>query len=122
MALPKIDVQTYELILPVSKKKVIFRPFLVKEEKILLMAQESSDKNTIVNTIKQILNNCTINEIDVNALPLVDIEFYFLNLRARSVGEVSELRYRCENSIVDNATKEEKMCNNTMRFDLNLLD
>ena len=93
--LPKIDVPSYDIVLPVSKTKVTFRPFLVKEQKILLMAVESNESDFIVNNIKKVLQNCAISELNVDNLPLVDIEYYFLNLRAKSVGEEIETRYKC---------------------------
>ena len=117
MALPKISVPTYEISLPVSHSKIKFRPFLVKEQKILLIAMESGDKETIETNIHQILNNCTLNDdINIDDLPIVDIEYYFLNLRARSVGEVIQSRYKCENDV--NGTP----CNNLMETEFNLLD
>jgi hypothetical protein len=122
MALPKIDTPVYEIELPLSKKNIRFRPFLVKEQKNLLMALESDDTDTISNNIRQILNNCTVsNDVDIEGLPIIDIEYYFLNLRARSVGEVVETKYRCNNSAVkeDGTIKE---CGNTMDVNVNLLD
>jgi hypothetical protein len=117
MALPKIDVPIYELDLPLSKKHIRFRPFLVKEQRNLMMAMESDDKETIEKNIRQVLHNCTLTEnIDIDSLPIIDVEFYFLNLRARSVGEIVENKYRCENIVDD------KKCNNLMDSQLNLLD
>jgi hypothetical protein len=117
MALPKIDVPVYELDLPLSKKHIRFRPFLVKEQKNLLMAMESGDKQSIEQNVKQVLNNCTVTEgVDIEKLPVLDVEFYFLNLRARSVGEVVENKYRCDNKVDD------KVCGNIMETSLNLLD
>ena len=117
MALPKIDVPVYELDLPLSKKHIRFRPFLVKEQKNLLMAMESGDKQSIEQNVKQVLNNCTVTEgVDIEKLPVLDVEFYFLNLRARSVGEVVENKYRCDNKV------EDKVCGNIMETSLNLLD
>ena len=117
MALPKIDVPVYELDLPLSKKHIRFRPFLVKEQKNLLMAMESGDKQSIEQNVKQVLNNCTVTEgIDIEKLPVLDVEFYFLNLRARSVGEVVENKYRCDNKVDD------KVCGNIMETSLNLLE
>jgi hypothetical protein len=98
MALPKLDVPTYEIELPVSKKKIKYRPFLVKEQKNLLMAIESNESTTIQQNVKDILNNCTITEgINIDKLPIIDVEFYFVNLRAKSVGETVESRYKCNN-------------------------
>jgi hypothetical protein len=117
MALPKIDTPIYDLELPLSKKKIRFRPFLVKEQKNLLMAMESGERESIEQNVKQVLNNCTVTEgIDIEKLPVIDIEYYFLQLRARSVGEVVENKYRCDNMV------DEKPCNNIMETSLNLLD
>jgi hypothetical protein len=116
MALPKIDVPTYEIELPVSKKKIKFRPFLVKEQKNLLMAIESTDSVTVQQAISDVLNNCTLTEkINIDKLPIVDVEYYFLHLRAKSGGEVIESKYRC-NNIVDS-----KECGNIMEHNLDLL-
>jgi hypothetical protein len=117
MALPKIDTPVYELDLPLSKKHIRFRPFLVKEQKNLLMAMEADDKETIERNIRQVLTNCTITEgIDVDTLPVLDVEFYFINLRARSVGEVVENDYICTNEV------DGKQCGGKMKGSLNLLD
>lgn len=117
MALPKIDTPIYELQLPLSKKKVKFRPFLVKEQKNLLMAMESNDKDSAEKNIKQILHNCTLNDdVVIEKLPVLDVEYYFLNLRARSVGEVVTNKYRCDNLV------DEKVCGNIMETTLNLLE
>ena len=107
----------YEIELPVSKTKIKYRPFLVKEQRNLLMAIESSESVTIQQNIRDILNNCTVTEgIDIDSLPIIDIEYYFLNLRAKSVGEVVEARYRCNNEV------EGKECGNIMEKDINLLE
>jgi hypothetical protein len=119
--LPKIDVPLYDLILPLSKKKIQIRPFLVKEEKILLMATESEDESTILTAIKQIVNNCCLTEdVDIELLPISDLEFIFFNLRARSISEVVELRYKCNNKI--HVGEEEKVCGNMVEFDVNILE
>jgi len=117
MPLPKIDVPTYEIELPLSKKKIKFRPFLVKEQRNLLMAMESNDTDTVHNSIKDILNNCTLTEnINIDKLPIVDVEYYFINLRAKSVSEVVETKYKCNNEV------EDKLCGNIMDVEINLLD
>jgi hypothetical protein len=117
MALPKIDVPVYELDLPLSKKHIRFRPFLVKEQKNLLMAMETDDGETIERNIRQVLTNCTISEdVDVNKLPVVDVEYYFINLRARSVGELVENDYICTNEV------DGKQCGGKMKGVLNLLE
>lgn len=115
MALPKLDVPSYEIELPISKTKIKFRPFLVKEQRNLMMAMEADDAKTIQQSVRDILNNCTVSEgIDIDELPIVDIEYYFVQLRAKSVGEVIETRYRC-NNIVNNTP-----CNNIMEKDVDL--
>ena len=117
MALPKIDTPVYELDLPLSKKHIRFRPFLVKEQKNLMMAMESDDKDTIERNIRQVLNNCTLTEdIDIDLLPIIDVEYYFINLRARSIGEIVENDYICSNVVDD------KPCGGKMKGVLNLLD
>jgi hypothetical protein len=123
MALPKIDAPVYELELPLSKNRIRFRPFLVKEQRNLMMAMESEDKETIEKNIKQVLHNCILTEnIDVDALPLIDVEFLFINLRARSVGEIVESKYRCENLIETLTGEKDTTCNNLMDVNINLLD
>jgi len=115
MALPKIDTPIYDLTLPLSNKKIKFRPFLVKEQKNLMMAIEANDKETIERNIKQVLHNCTLTEnIEIEKLPVIDVEYYFLQLRAKSVGEVIESQYIC-NNIVDGES-----CGNKMKASLNL--
>ena len=95
--LPKLDVPTYELVLPLSKKKIKFRPFLVKEQKNLLMAMEANDSETIHNAIRDVLNNCTMTpDFRIDETPIIDIEYYFLQLRAKSVGEFVELILKCD--------------------------
>ena len=116
MALPRIDTPTYELTLPLSKKQIIFRPFLVKEQKILLMAGESGEKDSIVRALKQVLQNCTLSEVKIESLPLLDIEYYFLNIRARSVGEIVEMKYKCENEV------DSIICGNNLDVSFNLLE
>ena len=115
MALPKLDVPTYEIELPISKKKIKYRPFLVKEQKNLLMALESNESSTIQQNVRDILNNCTLTEgINIDKLPIIDVEYYFINLRSKSVGEIVETRYRCNNEV------EDKVCGNIMEASVNL--
>lgn len=115
MALPKLEVPTYELELPLSKKKIKYRPYLVKEQKALMMALESSDAKTIQHNVREILNVCTLsNDVDIDELPIVDIEYYFLQLRAKSVSEISESKYRCNNEVDD------KECGNIMEAKVDL--
>lgn len=120
--LPKIDVPMYDLVLPLIKKKVRFRPFLVKEEKILLMAMEAEDDAATLTAIKQIINNCCLTEdLDVDNLPVADLEFFFLNLRARSVNEIVDLQYKCNNKI-KTEEGEEKDCGNVVDLEVNVLE
>jgi len=117
MALPKLDIPSYEIELPISRKKIKFRPFLVKEQRNLLMALESNETSTVQQNIRDILTNCTLTEnVDIDKLPIIDIEYYFINLRAKSVGEVVESRYRCNNIVGD------KECGNIMEKNINLQD
>ena len=120
--LPKIDVPIYNVKLLSTGKSLRFRPFTVKEEKLFLMANEDEDLTTVVDTIKQILNNCILDEFQIDSLPLFDIEHLFLNIRARSIGEVVNLKYKCNNDVLDEETKEEKKCNNVVQIDLNVLE
>jgi hypothetical protein len=115
MALPKLDVPSYEVELPISKTKIKFRPFLVKEQRNLLMAIEANDSLTIHQNVRDILNNCTITEnIDIDTLPIIDVEYYFIQLRAKSVGETVESRYKCTNEV------DGTVCGNIMEKDIDL--
>ena len=121
--LPKIDVPIYELELPLSKKRVKFRPFLVKEEKILMMAMESDTDDSTMLAIKQIITNCCLSDnVDIETLPITDLEYFFLNLRARSVGEIVDLQYKCNNKVKDEESGEEKDCGNVVKLEVNVLD
>ena len=86
MALPKLNVPVYEAVLPSTEKVIKYRPFLVKEEKLLLTAQESGE-DAVLPAVKQIIKNCVQGELDVDNMPIFDIEYLFLRLRAKSVGE-----------------------------------
>ena len=109
MPLPKINTPTYELTLPSNKKKVKYRPFLVREEKILVLALESEDQKQITDAIIQIIGDCLITKnIDVTKLPTFDIEYLFLNVRSKSVGETVEVNVTCPD---DGKTKVETSIN-----------
>ena len=95
MALPKLTTPTYELEVPSTDEKVKYRPFLVKEEKILLMAMESGENKDIVQAVKDIVAECTFNKLNLGTLPMFDVEYIFLNIRAKSVGETSKLNLLC---------------------------
>jgi len=95
MALPTIDTPRYELTLPSQDIKVQYRPFLVKEEKILLMAMESKDNNEIITATKDIINTCTFEQLDIDKLPMFDIEYLLLQIRSKSIGEISKFKVIC---------------------------
>jgi hypothetical protein len=118
--LPKIDVPVYEIKLNSTGEAIKFRPFTVKEEKLFLMAYESDDVKYSVDTIIQVLNNCVISDVEIKDLPTFDIEYLFLNLRARSIGEIVKLKYRCNNEV---GTEEEpKKCNSSVEIEVNVLE
>ena len=95
MALPKLTTPTYELEVPSTDEKISYRPFLVKEEKILLMAMESGKNEDITSAVKQIVSECTFNKLKIGNMPMFDVEYIFLNIRAKSIGEVSKLKLLC---------------------------
>ena len=95
MALPKLSNITYELNLPSTGDPVKFRPFLVKEQKALMIAQESEDDKQIENAFAQIINDCTFGELDAYTLPMFDVEYVFLQMRGRSVGDKIKLNALC---------------------------
>ena len=100
MTLPKIDVPTYDVTLPSNGKEIRIRPFLVKEEKLLLMAVESKDTENIIKTTKQVINNCIVGgDIDLDKMPFFDVDYLFIALRAKSIGENIEVSYRCNNNV-----------------------
>ena len=103
MALPKISTPTYELEIPSLKKKIRYRPFLVKEEKILIIAMESEDNKQIANAVKNVIANCILSKgIKIDDLATFDIEYLFLNIRGKSVGESVEVLITCPD---DNKTQ-----------------
>ena len=103
MPLPTIETPTYELKLYSSNKKVRYRPFLVKEEKVLIIALESKDQNAITHAVKEVLKKCILTKgVDVDNLPTFDIEQLFLNIRSKSIGEDIKLNVTCPD---DNETK-----------------
>ena len=95
MALPKLNTVTYELELPSTGEKLKYRPFLVKEQKALMIAQESEDNKTLENTFAQILNDCVLDDIDPYVMPMFDVEYIFLRVRGKSVGEKVKLNVLC---------------------------
>lgn len=115
MALPKIKTPIYDVHLPYTKKEIQFRPFLVKEEKILAMAFEGEDPKEMTRAMKQIINNCCLTDnFDIEKLPIFELEFLFLKLRSKSVNSTSELQFRCKNLV------EEAECNTIIKYTLDL--
>lgn len=94
MPLPKIDQPLFDVVIPSNQKKVLFRPFLVKEEKLLLIAQQSGVDSDIIRAIKQVLQACIQDQFDIDSLTTFDLEYLFLKLRAKSVNNVVKLAYR----------------------------
>lgn len=121
MSLPKLDVPTYELKLLSKDKTIRFRPFLVKEQKLLMMAVESTESKDILSAVKQICKNCILDELDIDELPIFDLEYIFLNLRARSINEIVNLQYKCNNKVIKESG-EEDTCNSIEKYKLNLLE
>jgi hypothetical protein len=95
MALPILETPKYETKLPSTGKKLVYRPYLVKEEKILMMAIESEDQKQIMQAMKDTVSSCTFGKIDPDSLPIFDLEYIFLKLRSKSVGEVAKIGIKC---------------------------
>jgi len=102
MPLPVLEAPKYSLIVPSTKKKIQYRPFLVKEEKILMIAQEAKDASQIESSIKDIIKACTFEKIDVDSLLTYDLEYILLKLRSKSVGETSKFSLSCKECEVKN--------------------
>ena len=96
MALPKLDIPIYELVVPSTDEKIKYRPFLIKEEKILLIAMESGENEDVIQAVKQIVSECTFNVLKLGDMPMFDVEYIFLQIRSKSVGEVSKLKILCQ--------------------------
>jgi len=94
MSLPKINYPIFEVVIPSSKQKVKMRPFLVKEEKILLTAQTTGNTRDVVLAIKQVVNNCLLDDVDVDKLATFDLEYLFIKLRGRSINNIIDVTYR----------------------------
>jgi hypothetical protein len=102
MALPKLASAKFELTLPSTGEKVEYRPFLVKEEKALMIAQQAGKSEDIMRAVKDVITSCTFEKVDAEKLPIFDLEYIFINLRAKSVGEIVKLMVTCPD---DNETK-----------------
>jgi hypothetical protein len=117
--LPIIDYPTYTLTIPSNGKKVKYRPFTVKEQKLLLMALESDEESDMMNAIKQIIINCTMGKIDPEEIAPYDAEYIFIHLRGKSIGEVTQLSYKCKNNVGE---KKDKECGHIQQVELNIND
>lgn len=123
MALPVLDTPTYELVLPSTGKKIKYRPFLVKEHKILMTLVDAED-DEVIRVIKEIIDVCTFKKLNVDKLPNFDIEYIFLNLRAKSIGEIVDIIVNCpcgnkiDHSIDLNKAKVEKSDTVTNKIEL----
>ena len=100
--LPKLETAKYDVVVPSSGQEAQIRPFLVKEEKLLLLAQESKNAKQIVRTMQEIISACSFDTINTSELTSYDIEYLFLRLRAVSVGETADLKFKCEKDGVEN--------------------
>lgn len=103
MALPINQTPLYTLEVPSTKQKVKFRPFLIKEEKALLIAQQSEEASVMVDTLKEVVKSCIVDEIDVDKLATFDLEYIFTQIRSKSVGEIIELKLKCDDCTDENA-------------------
>lgn len=114
--LPKIDVPTYKIKIPSSGKEIKVRPFSVKEEKLLFMAVESGNLSDMIDTTKQVINNCVISgEFNVDRAPFFDVDFLFIFLRAKSIGESVEVNLTCNNTLDDG-----KRCGHTFPTEMDI--
>lgn len=110
MALPKMNTAIYELTLPYSKKKVKYRPFIVGEQKLLYQALETANDKVMYNAMKEAIKSCSNNTIDPDQIPLFELEWLFLHLRMKSVGETTKVGMKCSN----------KECNHDNEVDIDL--
>lgn len=104
MALPQAQAPRYKLTIPSTNKAVTYRPFLVKEEKALLIAQQSEDPDTMIETLKAVIESCIMDKINVNDLAVFDVEYIFTQLRAKSVGEMVDIILKCDICTDEKAT------------------
>lgn len=138
MPLPKFEYPEYTLKLPSSGQEIKFRPFIVKEQKNLMTALELKDEQTIINTLCGIVDACTFNKLDINSLPAIDIEYIFLQLKAKSTSDIIPITYICENEVekdipyetinpdtnetITEYKKEIHQCGNKIKGSVNLLN
>ena len=95
MALPKFEVSTYDIKLPISQLDIKYRPYLVKEEKNLMIANETGEQKDVINAVKNLIENCTNNTIKSGVIPMADLEYLFVNIRAKSSGETTKVSIKC---------------------------
>jgi hypothetical protein len=119
MALPKIDLPTYDVSL-VSRGLTKFRPFTVKEQKILMAALETEDFDVAIASIKQVINNCLVEKIDVDELPMIDLELLFLAIRSKSMGEKLNLYFNCNQPVPTDMTGNTKPCGMVLELEVNI--
>ncbi len=118
MSIPTLSVPEYDVKLYSLKQPVKFRPYLVGEEKLLLMAQQSEDPKEIRDTVKRVLSTCTFNKVNIDKLPSFDLEYLYLMLRAKSVNNIVTVNYLCRNEVTKNNTAQE--CGTAVPVSLNL--
>ena len=109
MALPKFEVSTYDIKLPISQLDIKYRPYLVKEEKNLMIANETGNQKDIILAVKNLIENCTNKTVKAGMLPMADLEYLFVNIRAKSSGETTKVSVRCPDEENTFVTKELKL-------------
>ena len=118
MALPKINTPIFELTLSSTGQSVQYRPFLMKEQKILLLALESGEPKAIMTAVKQIINNCAIGDIETDKLPTFDLEYFFMRLRGKSIGETVDLQLRHPTGL----NSKNETCDHVTKFAFNIME
>ena len=119
MSLPKINTPEYKLNIPSTDEEITYRPFLVKEEKLLLIAHETGDEKATFSAIKELIKSCVTQELAVDTLPMFDIEYVFLNIRAKSVGEIAKLKIVCPDDEVTTVDVEVDLTKINVEMDEN---
>ncbi len=109
MALPSVSTPKFDVVLPSNERVVKFRPFLVKEQKLVLQAIEMQDANQLNNALDDVIKACTFDEVDIDALPVYDVEHLIMQIRARSVGDIVDINYVCKSQIEDKLINEEQL-------------
>ena len=118
MALPKINTPIFELTLSSTGQSVQYRPFLMKEQKILLLALESGESKAIMTAVKQIINNCAIGDVETDKLPTFDLEYFFMRLRGKSIGETVDLQLRHPTGL----NSKGETCDHVTKFAFNIME